>query len=402
MTSSRILLFTGKGGTGKTTVAAATGLLAADRGHRVLVMSADPAHSLADAFDKQIGPEPVPMAPNLWAQEVDVYYSVQKYWGQLRDFILQVLRWQKVNEIMAEEIAALPGMEEGAAFLWVEQFYNSGEFDTIIIDSAPTGETLTLLALPQVGQWWMERIFPLQRRVAKTFGPFVRAVTGMPIPADQTYAEVEDLYEKLLEIHTVLADPEVSSIRLVMNPERMVIQEARRAYSSLLLYGYPVDAAVVNRVLPQESVDPMFQQYVAAQKGYLKEIEDAFAPLPILQIPHLGREVFQMPLLREIGQKLYGDRDPTEIFFKEKPYKLTPEDGSYLLEVHLPFLSKEDVSVLQYGDEMVIQAKSQRRNFFLPKFLAYYNATDAKLEEGWLRVRFESPPAEEGAGEKRR
>jgi arsenite-transporting ATPase len=340
MRRPRILLFTGKGGVGKTTIAAATALRAAELGHRTLVMSSDPAHSLADALDRPLGPEPVEIEANLYGQEIDVYYSIQKYWGTLREYILQVFKWQKVDEVLAEELAALPGMEEGAAFIWVERFYEEGEFDLIVIDSAPTGETLTLLSLPQAGRWWMERIFPVQRKVAKALSPFIRAVTDLPLPEDETYEEVEDLYEKLIQIHEVLSDPEASSIRLVVNPERMVLQEARRAYTYLQLYGYPVDAVIVNRILPEGSSDPLFQKYLKAQKRYLREIEEAFAPLPILRIPHLGQEVFGIPLLRRIGEKLYPERDPTEVFFKEKPYRLTPENGGYLLEIHLPFLEK--------------------------------------------------------------
>jgi len=389
---SRILLFMGKGGVGKTTIAAATALRASELGHRVLVMSADPAHSLADALDRPLGPEPEEVEANLWAQEINVYHSIQKYWGTLRNFILQVFRWQKVDEILAEEMAALPGMEEGAAFLWVDKFYREGEFDLIIIDSAPTGETLTLLSLPQVGQWWMERVFPLQRRVARVVGPIVRAVTGAPFPQEEVYGEVEDLYGRLLKIHEVFCDPEVSSIRLVLNPERMVIQEALRSYSYLQLYGYPVDAAIVNRILPEVSSDPAFETYRQAQNRYLREIEEAFAPLPIFRVPHLGQEVFGLALLQELGERLYRDRDPGEVFLKEKPYRLTAQDGAFLLEIHLPSFAKEEVSVLHYGDELVIQVKNQRRNFFLPNFLAFYSATGAHLEEGWLRVRFEKPP----------
>ncbi len=391
----RILLLTGKGGVGKTTIAAATALRAAELGYRTLVMSSDPAHSLADAFDRPLGPEPVKIQRDLYGQEIDVYYSIRKYWGTLREYILQVFKWQKVDEVLAEELAALPGMEEGAAFLWVEKFYEEGEFDLIVIDSAPTGETLTLLSLPQAGRWWMERIFPIQRKVARALSPVIRAVTDMPLPKEETYEEVEDLYKKLLKTHEVLSDPEVSSIRLVVNPERMVLQEARRAYTYLQLYGYPVDAVIVNRILPARRNDSVFRKYLEAQRRYLKEIEEAFAPLPILRVPHLGEEVFGLPRLRVIGEKLYPKRDPTEVFLREKPYRLTQQDGGYLLEIHLPFLEKGEVSVLQYGDELVIQVRNQRRNLFLPRFLAYYIAAEARLEDGWLRVRFARPREDE-------
>lgn len=391
MKHPRILLFTGKGGVGKTTIATATAVRASGLGHRTLLMSADPAHSLADAMDQTLGPEPQNIEKNLYAQEIDVYYTIQKYWGVLRDYVLRVFRWQKVNEILAEELAIFPGMEEGAAFLWVEKFYREGDFDLIIIDSAPTGETLKLLSLPQVGQWWMERIFPIHRKVAKGLGPMVRMVTDAPMPEEHTYEAVEDLYEKLLSVHKVLSDPNINSIRLVMNPEHMVIQEARRTYTYFGLFGYPVDAAIVNRILPDESGSSLFHPYLEAQKRHMGEIEEAFAPLPILRVPHLGREVFGIPLLRQLGEKLYGDKDPISIFQKERAYFLEPEEESYLMGVHLPLLEKGDVSVVQFGDQLVVQVKNQRKNFFLPKFLAYYKAASARLEDGWLRVRFEKP-----------
>ncbi|MBI4454728.1 MAG: ArsA family ATPase [Acidobacteria bacterium] len=390
MKHPHILLFTGKGGVGKTTIAAATAIRAADLGHRTLLMSADPAHSLSDALQKSLGPEPKAVEPNLYAQEIDVYYSIRKYWGALRDYVLRVFKWQKVDETLAEEFAALPGMEEGASFLWVEKFYREGEFDAIIIDSAPTGETLKLLSLPLVGQWWMERIFPIHKKVTKRLGPMVRAVTNVPIPEDETYEAVEDLYSKLLAIHEVLADPDRSAIRLVLNPERMVIQEASRMYTYLQLYGYPVDAAIVNRILPDDGSNT-FRNYIRAQKRHLHEIEEAFAPLPIFRVPHLGQEVFGTRLLRQIGERLYEQKDPTTIFVKERSYLLKAQNGAYLLEIHLPLLQKGDVSVTQYGDELVIQVRNQRRNFFLPKFLAYYTASSARLQEGWLRVHFDKP-----------
>jgi arsenite-transporting ATPase len=240
----------------------------------------------------------------------------------------------------------------------------------------------------------MERIFPLQRKVAKTIGPMVRAVTGMPIPEEETYQEVEDLYEKLLQIHDVLSDPKISSIRLVINPERMVLQETRRAYTYLQLYGYPVDAAIINRILPHTSSDTLFRKYLEAQRRYLKEIEEAFAPLPILRVPHLGEEVFGLTRLRVIAEKLYPERDPTEVLFNERPYRLMPQNGGYLLEIRLPFIDRGEVSVVQYGDELVLQVKNQRRNIFLPRFLAHYSASEARLKDGWLRVRFERAQSE--------
>jgi arsenite-transporting ATPase len=389
--ADRILLFTGKGGVGKTTCAAATALEAARRGHRTLVMSSDPAHSLADALDQTLGPEPTAIADNLWAQEVDLYYSMQKYWSSMRDLMLSVFKWQGVDQIAAEEMAALPGMGEASALLWLDQFYRSGDFDLIVLDSAPTGETLTLLTLPQVAQWWVSKAFPFQKTAFKLGGFAVRKTTGIPL--DRGYAELDRLFGVLGEIQKVLQDSSVASTRLVMNPERMVIAEARRAYTYLQLYGYGVDAVVVNRIIPEDEAGAVLAKYVEAQKGYLEEIEHSFSPLPILRVPHVGQEVFGLDLLREIGEGLYAERDPADVFFKEQAYRMEAEGDAYVLSVHLPFLTEDEVTAEQFGDELVVQVRNQRRSYGLPNFLSYYRLAKAALEDGWLRARFEPNPA---------
>lgn len=382
----RILLFTGKGGVGKTTCAAATALRAAELGYRTLVLSSDPAHSLADALDRPLGPEPDEILPRLFAQEVDLYYSMKKYWGNLRDLLLSVFRWQGINEIAAEEMAALPGMNEGSVLLWLEQFYRSGEYDLIVVDSAPTGETLTLLTLPQVTEWWVERAFPFQKVAIKTAGFAVRKTTGIPL--DRGYEELTRLFDKLRAIHEVLADPEVSSVRLVVNPEKMVIEEGRRAYSFLQLYGYGVDGVVVNRVLPRDGLGEAFREYGEAQVHYLEEIEASFSPLPILQVPHRGREVFGVELLRVIGEQLYPERDPTDVFYRGQTYRMSSENGGYRLELRLPPLEGAVPEAWHFGDQLVVQLHNQRRNYALPRFLAYYRLAEAVWHDGWYRVRF--------------
>ncbi len=382
----RILLFTGKGGVGKTTCAAATALACARRGYRTLVMSTDPAHSLADALDRPLGPEPVEVAENLWAQEVDLYYSMRRYWGNMRELMRTVLRWQGADAVAAEEMAALPGMSEGSALLWLEAFYSEGRYDVIVLDAAPTGETLTLLTLPQVTQWWLQKAFPLQKAAFKTVGFAVRKTTGIPL--DKGYAELDGLFGKLGEIQQVLQNPAVTSARLVMNPERMVIQEARRAYTYLQLYGYAVDAAIVNRVIPEEEAGGVLSRYVEAQAAYLDEIEETFAPLPVFRVPHVGREVFGIELLGEIGRTLYGERDPAAVFYDEPTYRVTSEGEAYLVEIKLPYVGDEEVEAEQFGDGLVVQVRNQRRNVLLPNFLAYYRLADHAVEDGWLRARF--------------
>lgn len=399
MPHTRILLFTGKGGVGKTTCAAATALRAAEAGKRVLVLSSDPAHSLADALGRKLGPEPEVVAkPSgggvLEAMEVDLYYSMKKYWSNMRALMKTVLRWQGVEQVAAEELAALPGMNEGSVLLWLDQFYHEADYDLIVVDSAPTGETLNLLSLPQATQWWLSKAFPLQKTAVRTLGFAVRKTTGIPL--DKSYDELDALFGKLQRIQKVMADPQVCSIRLVMNPERMVIQEARRAYTYLRLYGYGVDAAVVNRILPEEGAGPAWEKYLQAQRGYLGEIDRTFAPLPVLRVGHLGEEVFGLPLLSAVGASLYAPgmgrpvRDPTDVFFDEPTFDLAPDgDSAYVLRLRIPLAEAGEVRATHQGEEVAVQIGNQRRIVSLPGFLSYYRLADTTLNGGWLRLRFE-------------
>lgn len=390
--ADRILLFTGKGGVGKTTCAAATALRAARSGKKTLVLSTDPAHSLADALDRPLGPEPVEVEANLFAQEVDLYYSMQKYWGSLRDLMLSAFKWQGVDRVAAEEMAALPGMGEASALLWLDKAHREDDYDLIVLDSAPTGETLTLLTLPQVAQWWVGKAFPFQKRAVKVVGTAVRKTTGVPL--DRGYEELDRLFGILSRIQKTLQDPAISSTRLVMNPERMVIQEARRAYTYLQLYGYGVDGVVVNRIIPEsEGEGGVLARYVAAQRGYLEEIEGSFAPLPILKVGHAGEEVFGLDLLARIGETLYSERDPAAVFHTEPPYRLTSEGETYVLGLHLPFVEEGEAHAEQFDDELVVTVRNQRRHYGLPTFLAYYRLTEAVQEGDWLRARFEPTDA---------
>ena len=392
---TRILLFTGKGGVGKTTCAAATAQRAAEQGKKTLILSSDPAHSLADALDQELGPEAQEIQERLFAQEVDLYYSMKKYWGHMRELMLTVFRWQGVDQIAAEEMAALPGMNEGSVLLWLEQALREEDYDLIVVDSAPTGETLTLLTLPQVTQWWLAKAFPFQKAAVKSIGFGVRKTTGIPL--DKGYEELEVIFEKLERVQKVLATNKTTSIRLVMNPEKMVIEEARRAYTYLQLYGYGVDSVVVNRVLPEDKVpeNSFFEDYVQSQRGYLEDIEQSFRPLPILTVPHLGTEVFGRERLSRIADAMYDDSDPTAVLHDEPTFKVREEDDAYVLDLHLPFVEDEEVDVHHRGDQLIVQVANQRRNYILPNFLSYFTLMSHTLADGWLHVRFESDPSDE-------
>jgi arsenite-transporting ATPase len=381
----RILLFTGKGGVGKTTTAAATALNAAARGYRTLILSTDPAHSLADALDRPLGPEPQAVADRLFAQEVDLYYSMTKYWRNMRELMLTVFKWQGINEVAAEELAALPGMGEASALLWIDQFFHSGDYDLLVVDSAPTGETLTFLTLPQATEWWITKAFPFQKTAIQAFGAAVRKTTGIPV--DKGYEELQTLFERLKVMHGLMTDPAICSVRLVLNPERMVIREARRAYTYLQLYGYGVDAILINRILPDTGEAP-WRQYLEDQARYLEEIEASFSPLPLLRVPHFRREVFGLDDLRDIGHGLYGDRDPAAVFYHEPTFRITSEDGCYVLAVRLPLADAAAMKTQRLGDQLIVQIHNQRRNYLLPQFLSYYTLQNTRLHDGWLHATF--------------
>jgi len=380
----RIILFTGKGGVGKTTIAAATALRCARLGYRTLVISTDPAHSLADALDLPLGPEPVEIEPNLFGQELDVYYSMKKHWSNMHQLMLTVFRWQGVRDVVAEEMSALPGMEEASAFLWIEEYAREELFDIIIIDSAPTGETLTLLALPQVTKWWVTKALPFQKFAIKGFGAAIRKTTGVPL--DKGYEELEALFSKLEEIQKIFADPAVTSIRLVANPERMVIQEAKRAYTYLQLYGYNVDAVIVNRVIPPMENPGIFSRYLESQVGYLEEIEESFSPLPIFKVEHAGREVFGLELLDQIATAMYGDGDPSVIYHEEQPVEYLSTDKGYTVRLKLPFLEDQAFKLNKFGDELVLELGTRRKHVFLPRFAHFMVLGSYQYSDPWLEV----------------
>lgn len=380
----RIILFTGKGGVGKTTLSAATALHAARQDLKTLVISTDPAHSLSDALDQELGPEPQEIAPNLFAQEFDVYYSMKKHWESIRQLMLSVFKFQGIKNVVAEELSALPGMEEASAFLWLEEYYRKKEYDLVIIDSAPTGETLSLLSLPQVTQSWVLKAFPGQRFAMKGFGAMVRTMTGIPL--DKGMDELEALFDKLERIQQVMQDPGLCSIRIVVNPERMVVKEAKRAYSYLQLYGYNVDAVIVNRIFPEEAGKGVFERYLSSQEGYRQEIRESFEPLPIFEVMHQGQEVFGMELLEKIGQSIYGDTDPAAILYQDNPFEIREEKEGYLARIKLPFVTEGAVSLKKFGDELVISLGNQRRSIFLPRFANYLQLGSYELKDTWLEI----------------
>lgn len=383
----RIIVYSGKGGVGKTSVAAATALACAERGLRTIVVSTDMAHSLADSFDIALGPEPVEIAPRLWGQQSDVYHNIRKYWGTIQSYIASVFQWRGLDEVMAEELTVIPGMDELSSLLWIAEHHDSGTYDVVVVDAAPTGETLRLLSLPEAGKWWLEKIMPVERRIAQIAGPLVRRTIGMPVPTDQVFAASEQLFRRLEHMRQLLSDPATSSLRVVLNLEKMVIKESQRAFTYFHLYGYLTDLVVVNRVLP-EDVGVYFEGWRDAQRRYRPLVDEMFAPVPLRDVPFFEQEVVGLEMLRRVARTLFGDTDPTTFFFRGRPYEIAQQDGEQVLSLQLPFIAKDEVKLTRHADELILEVGTFRRNLILPRLLADAPTRGAKLDGDRLRIRF--------------
>ncbi len=393
---TRIIVYTGKGGVGKTSVAAATGLLAAERGYRTIVLSTDAAHSLADSFDRPLGPEPTEIAPNLWGQESEVFHNIETYWGTIQSYVSSVLQWRGLDTIVAEEMSVLPGMDELASLLWIAEHHDRGAYDLIVVDAAPTGETLRLLSLPEAGRWWLEKIYPVQRRIAQLTSPIVGRVTGMPMPGKEIFNAGEELFAKLEHMHELLSDPERTSIRIVLNLEKMVIKEAQRSFTYFHLYGYPTDLVVCNRVLPPDA-GAYFGAWREAQQRYRPLVDEAFAPVPVRTAPFFDEEVLGERMLRSLGSAVFGDDDPTDFYYRGRPYTVRRDGDGFILELDLPFTSKEQVHLTRFADELVIQVGSWRRNLILPRVLIDAPTRSAGFHDHTLRIEFAAVPDDAAA-----
>ncbi len=384
----RTILYTGKGGVGKTSVAAATAVAAARAGKRVLVMSTDPAHSLSDAFDAEVGPDPKEMATGLWAQEMDYASMLEENWSEIREYMTTLFEWQGAGALEAEELAMLPGMDELFGLLLVRRHFREGRYDALIVDAAPTGETLKLLSLPDQVSWYVEKIFPLQRRVAKLVRPFARRTTSLPpLPEDSVFAAGQRFYEAILGVEEILTDRENASVRLVANAEKMVIAEARRAYTYLNLYDYGVDAVVVNRLLPEEVSDPYFARWREAQRTHLETIESSFSPIPVLKARLFDREMYGLEALCALAEDAFGETDPLALLFKGAAHEIEKNGDGYDVVLNLPLAEKKSVDLSKRGAELFVRVGGHKRNILLPDSMARLAAAGAGIEDGRLRIR---------------
>ncbi len=391
----RIILFAGKGGVGKTSVAAATGIKTAQMGLKTVVMSLDVAHSLGDIFDfdrdllDQNKGQPTEINPKLWIQELDIQEEIQRYWGDIHAYLSSLLNTAGLDDVLAEELAILPGMEEISLLLYINQYVREEKFDVILLDCAPTGESLRFISIPTTLEWYMNKIFKVERRFVKYLRPVAKRVTDVPLPGDDYFQAIEDLFSKLKGVDKILVDPAITTVRLVTNPEKVVLNETRRAFMYFCLYKMSIDAIIMNRMLPDNVQDTYFKDWMKGQQHHLEKARDYFHPVPIFPVNLSGGEVIGYSRLEDLADKIYGVKNPLERFFKEEPYHFIKENSGYRLKLKLPFASKQDVELNKRYDELVIRIGGFKRHILLPRQVAPLNSVKAKLEKEYLNVFFE-------------
>ncbi|PMB18079.1 arsenic-transporting ATPase [Fischerella thermalis CCMEE 5205] len=388
----RVILMTGKGGVGKTSVAAATGLRCAELGYRTLVLSTDPAHSLADSFDLELEHTPRQICPKLWGAELDALQELEGNWGAVKRYITQVLQARGLDGVQAEELAVLPGMDEIFGLVRMKRHYDEGDFDVLIIDSAPTGTALRLLSLPEVSGWYMRRFYKPFQNISVALRPLVeplfKPIAGFSLPDKEVMDAPYEFYQQIEALEKVLTDNTQTSVRLVTNPEKMVIKESLRAHAYLSLYNVATDLVVANRIIPDEVQDSFFQRWKENQQQYRQEIHENFHPLPVKEVPLFSEEMCGLAALERLKETLYQDEDPTQVYYKENTIRVVQDKNQYSLELYLPGVPKNQIQLSKTGDELNITIGNHRRNLVLPQALAALQPAGAKMEEDYLKIRF--------------
>lgn len=393
----RIIFYTGKGGVGKTTIAAATGMKLAQLGYRTIVISLDVAHSLRDAFDSDAAAhtliqteKQMPVAENLWIQEINVQEAITEYWDEVYNYIRSLLNRSGLETLVAEEIAVFPGMEEICALLYINQYVREKTYDVIILDCAPTGESLRFVSIPTTLEWYMNRIFKLERNLAKVAGPIIERVSNVPLPRDTYFQNIQDLFDKLEGIDGVLTDPTITTVRLVTNPEKIVIKETQRAFMYFCLYGLCIDAVIINRIFPEGVDTDYFELWKQTQQHYIQEASHYFSDVPIWKVNLFSDEIIGKAGLQKLADSLYIDIDPAERFSERRPYQFQERNGTYQLTMRLPFLTKKEIELTKHGDELIVTIGGFKRHVALPRSLANRRTTGAKLSGEQLVITFET------------
>jgi len=389
----RILLFTGKGGVGKTSLAAATGVKLAKLNHRTLVMSIDAAHSLGDSFDLDTDlfhvqtSDPLPINDRLSIMELNIQKEIKRHWKEISSYISAVLRTTGVTGVEAEELAILPGMEELSAMMYINQYWRERSYDAVVLDAAPTAESMRFISMPTTLDWYMKHIFPFQRNLLRAVRPIANRVAPFELPSDSYFLNIRDLFEKLEGVNEILEDPQVTSVRLVTNPEKMVLRETQRAFVYFSLHGLTVDTVIVNRLLPADVTDGWFKEWHKSQEKVLNEIEEYFAPVPVNRVPLFEHEVLGKQRLEDLAEVLYpGQKDPSAVTRTEKSYTFAKVDGGYEVQVLLPFATKGEVALFKKGDELVVEIGTLRRHIGLPRSMETLLPSRARLENQVLTI----------------
>lgn len=384
----RIILYTGKGGVGKTSIAAATACKIAKEGKKVLIVSTDQAHSLRDSFDIRLSNDPLKISNNLYAMEIDSVLENEKVWGNIKSYIEKLMILKADKTIETEELLVFPGFEELLALLKIREINDEGIYDVLIVDCAPTGETMSLLKFPDLFKWWMEKFFPIKRKGAKLAKPIIEAAMKIPIPGEDTFDEIERLYSKIDELHSLMLNKDIVSIRIVTTPEKIVVKEAKRSFSYLHLFDYNVDGIIINKIFTEVSLKGYFEKWGKIQKESIEDIYDSFKGIPIFKLELMADELRKYETLQKVGNEIYGKFDPKDVLFQDKIFTIEKEAEGYMLSINMPFVDKKELKLSQKGDEISIAIKNERRSFVLPTKLHSKEITGAKYNEGKLNIHF--------------
>jgi len=390
----RIVLFAGKGGVGKTSIAAASGVVCAQKGLKTLIMSLDAAHSLVDSFDldkslmdKNKG-KPIRVAKNLSIQEVDVQEEIKKNWGEVHKYISSLLNLSGIDEVLAEELAILPGMEEVSSLLHINRYVAEKRYDVILLDCAPTGESIRFISIPTSLEWYMKKLFDVERRIVKIARPIAKRLYDVPLPEDKYFASIQRLFDRLEGIDRILSDPNITTVRLITNPEKIILKETQRAYMYFSLYKMCVDAVIINRILPEAVDDGYFAQWKETQGRYIKKTEHLFSPIPILKVPMLSDQVVGMADLSRLAKEIYGSLNPEQILYADTPYTFRKVGDDYFLDVKIPFLTKKEVELSKRNEELIIRIGGFKRHVLLPRNIAAREPSGAKVERDKIVIKF--------------
>jgi len=390
----RIVLFAGKGGVGKTSIAAASGVACARKGLKTLIMSLDAAHSLVDSFDldktlmdKNKG-KPIRVAKNLSIQEVDAQEEIAKNWGEVHRYISSLLNISGIDEVLAEELAILPGMEEVSSLLYINRYVAQKRYDIILLDCAPTGESIRFISIPTSLEWYMKKLFDVERRIVKVARPIAKKLYSVPLPEDEYFATIQRLFDRLEGIDGILSDPKITSVRLITNPEKIILKETQRAYMYFSLYKMCVDAVIINRILPEAVGDGYFSRWKETQDRYIKETEQLFSPIPILKVPMLSDQVVGLKDLGKLAGEVYGKLKPEKVLHTETPYTFRKEKEDYFLDIRIPFLAKQEVELSKCNEELIVRIGGFKRHVLLPRNIATRAPSGAKVERDKIIIKF--------------